>query len=86
VDSSSRQAHTASSSALRTRKDAIGPLSLSGGAIWASAPGGAPVPARVPEPVEAREMAVAPAGAAEGAACLEADGRHTCCPARLWAG
>jgi hypothetical protein len=51
-------------------------------ATWALAP----VPARVPEPVEARELSAVPADAAEGAACLEADGRHTCCRARLWAG
>jgi hypothetical protein len=44
------------------------------------------VPVRVSEPVEAGERVVAPAGAAEEAACLEADGRHTCCRARLWAG
>ena len=44
------------------------------------------MPARVQAPVEAPELSAVPADAAEGAACLEADGRHTCCRARLWAG
>ena len=45
-----------------------------------------PVPVGEREPVEARELSALPADAAEGAACLEADGHHTCCRARLWAG
>ena len=56
---------------------------LQASAIWVSAPDVAEAPVVVLAPVEEQELAAAPVDAAEGAACLGADGRHTYCPARL---